>query len=141
MKKTINVLLINPEDITGRKRLSALTPFAGFAFIRAFCEKSFGKEVSIEIIEMLPERIQINDVLKRIADDRIDICGITSKTYNYTFALKLADAIKEYHPTTLIIFGGAHPNALPKEVIKNMSIDAIVTREGEITFNNIIRNI
>ena len=102
-----------------------ITPFAGFAYIRAFLEKYFGNDIAIEIIEMLPNKLVISDILNKFRYENIDICGITSKTYNYPFALKLANAIKEYYPKTLIIFGGAHANALPMNVIKEMSIDAI----------------
>lgn len=141
IKKPLNILLINPEDIGKHKRVSELNPFAGLAYIATFVENAFGGDVSVEVIEMLPQRMTAGDVLKKVDESKIDICGITSKTYNFQYAQGLASAIKETSPETLIVFGGAHATALPEEVVKNNSIDAIIPREGEVVFKDIVQNL
>lgn len=141
MKKPLKILLINPENISKHKRIAETNPFAGLAYIATFIDNAFGDDISIEVLEMLPQRMTMGDVLKKFYGNRIDICGITSKTYNFSFAQSLADAIKESSPETLIIFGGAHATALPEEVVKKTSIDAVAPREGEVVFKNIVQNL
>jgi len=141
MERTLKILLINPENIEKTQRVSELTPYAGLAYIAAYLEKMFDDDISVEIIEMLPQRMKVQDVLKKTLDIQYNICGITSKTYNYPFAQSLADAIKESSPKTLIVFGGAHATALPESVLENHSVDAVVPCEGEIPFKKIVENI
>ncbi len=141
MEKPLKILLINPEDIQRQQRYSELNPFAGLAYIATFIEKTFGNEVSVEVVEMLPQRMTTKDVIRKITDGHIDICGITSKTYNFPFAQGLADAVKESSPSTLIMFGGAHATALPEVVAQRHSVDAVIPREGEVVFKNIVQNI
>ncbi len=141
MKKPFKILLINPENISEHKRISELNPFVGLAYIATFVENVFGDDISVEIIEMLPSQMTKGDILKKFYGSRIDICGITSKTYNFLFAQGLADAIKESSPETLIIFGGAHATALPEDVVKKTSIDAVIPREGEVVFKDIVQNL
>ena len=137
----MKTILINPEDIHNIKRISELNPFAGLAYIASYIDMLFGKEISVEIIEMLPQSLTIPDVLSKFKERHISICGITSKTYNFSFALKLASEIKEISPETIIIFGGAHATALPYEVLQTPSIDAVISREGEVVFSHIVKNI
>lgn len=143
MKKNVSlkILLINPEDIKRQKRIFELNPFAGLAYIASFLDNKFRKFVDCTIIEMLPQQMTINSVLEVIKKEQYSVCGITSKTYNFNYAIKLAIEIKKQFPDTIVIFGGAHATALPKEVIRQNSIDAVITHEGELVFQEIINNI
>lgn len=136
----MKILLINPENIQKNRRVSERTPFAGLAYIATFLDKVFGDDVNIEIIEMLPQRMTTEDVIKKINEEDVNLCGITSKTYNFSFALHLAEAIKEFSSQTLILFGGPHATAVPEEVIKKSSVDAVILREGEMVFKDIVQN-
>lgn len=140
MKNKLSILLINPEDIHSSKR-TEMSPYVGLAYIAAFLEREFGDDLSIEILEMLPQNMTTKDVLKKIDENHVDLCGITSKTFNFLYAKSLADAIKMSFPEILTIFGGAHATALPDEVVKIGSIDAVIVREGEVAFSNIIKNV
>lgn len=141
MQKHIQILLINPEDIDKFKRISESTPYAGLAFLAAYAEFLYGSNVNVEIIEMLPQRMTIEDVVASIKKSGIDVCGITAKTYNFPFAAKLAAAIKAATPRTIVTFGGAHATALPNAVVSLPFVDAVVHHEGEIAFGKIIGNL
>ena len=138
----LKVLLINPEDIQKRRLSeSTSTPFAGLAYLATYLDSMFGNDLSTEIIEMLPQSMVISDVLKKIKEEHIHICGITSKTFNFNYALKVAEAIKEVSPETVIVFGGAHATAMPYVVLQNRCVDAVIPREGEVVFSNIVKNV
>ncbi|MDA8086979.1 MAG: radical SAM protein [Nitrospiraceae bacterium] len=141
MKKPMKIVLVNPEDIRRRKRMSEQTPFAGLAFLAAYAGKCFGNDIDVEIIEMLPQRYGIKDVASRIRETGATLCGITAKTYNYPFSLEVAEAIKAASPKTLVIYGGAHATALPHDVAREKAADAVIRSEGEQVFNNVIENL
>ena len=141
MRKPLKILLINPEDIKRRKRMSEPTPFAGLAFLAAYAVKRFENEIDMEIVEMLPQRYGIKDVVTRVLEAGTNVCGITAKTYNYPFSLAVAEAIKAASPKTLVIYGGAHATALPHEVARENAVDAVIRGEGELVFSDVIENL
>jgi anaerobic magnesium-protoporphyrin IX monomethyl ester cyclase len=62
-----------------------------------------------------------------------DMIGITAKTAFFHNAVALAKRIKEVNKNIFIVFGGAHPTALPEETLESDYIDAVVVGEGERT--------
>lgn len=138
MKQRMSVLLINPDDIRGRQRWVQRTPFAGLAYIAAYLQSVAGDDVSVEVVEMLPQRMTLEQVCQKVKTLGVKVCGITSKTYNFPFALETAKAIQKTSPETLILFGGAHPTALPHQVLENTCIHGVIPREGEIPFKNVV---
>ena len=48
-------------------------------------------------------------------------------------ALKVAEAVKKFHPECKIVLGGHHPTALPLSVMENHAIDFILRGEGEVS--------
>lgn len=71
----------------------------------------------------------------------VDIVGITSYTSNFNKALAIAKTLKKIKPNLIIALGGAHANALGKEIIKNKCFDIIVLGEGELTFLNLCKKL
>ncbi|NQT69802.1 MAG: cobalamin B12-binding domain-containing protein, partial [Desulfobacteraceae bacterium] len=48
-------------------------------------------------------------------------------------ALKVAEAVKRYHPTCKIVVGGHHPTALPLSAMEHPAIDFVLLGEGEVS--------
>lgn len=48
-------------------------------------------------------------------------------------ALKVAEAVKRYHPTCKIVVGGHHPTALPLSAMEHPAIDFVLRGEGEVS--------
>lgn len=46
-------------------------------------------------------------------------------------ALKVAQRVKERFPRSLICFGGAHPTAMPEEMLRRPQVDFVIRGEGE----------
>lgn len=137
----INVLLINPEDIKAYRRFSEFSPFAGLAYLASYLDYRFGDSVRIRIIEMLPEKMTLDALVEIAQNERFHVVGITSKTYNYFFAEKVAKAIKLVSPKSLILFGGSHATALPRQVVMNDYCDMVVPSEGEVVVAELIYNL
>ncbi len=53
-------------------------------------------------------------------------------------ALEFADIVKKNFPNITIIFVGSHVSALPYEVLKEKSVDIVLTNEGVYALRNIL---
>ncbi|MCX5695221.1 MAG: radical SAM protein [Candidatus Omnitrophica bacterium] len=76
---------------------------------------------------------------RAIKDDKPDFVGITSTTPLIKKAYHLSSLIKAIDKSITIIVGGAHPSALPEDVLKESSIDCVVQGEGDFIFSLIVK--
>ena len=81
-------------------------------------------------------RPSFDTVLEHIQDFQPDILGISAVVSTaYAYTKKVALAIKEVLPETLIVVGG--PLAASAEILlRRAKVDLCVLGEGEIIFNN-----
>jgi radical SAM superfamily enzyme YgiQ (UPF0313 family) len=62
------------------------------------------------------------------------LVGISSLFTPYAgYAIKTAEAVKEFNPSCITVMGGHHPTALPENVMENSSVDYVLRGEGEIS--------
>lgn len=66
-----------------------------------------------------------------------DIIGFSCTSPQMKHALYLAKAIK--NSKNYIVLGGVHPSALPEDTLENGWVDAVVVREGEKAFLEIVK--
>lgn len=120
----MKVLLINPA----RKSCQRQMPL-GIASIAALL-KSKGYEVNILDAEILNYSLnEITDYIKIVAPDVVGISFFTSDRFS---AFQIAKFSKEFG--SIVIGGGHHVSALPKEVLSDVSdFDYLVIGEGEIS--------
>ena len=60
------------------------------------------------------------------------LVGISSLfTPYFQEALKVAEAVKKFHPTCKIVLGGHHPTALPMSAMEHPAVDFVLRGEGE----------
>lgn len=77
-------------------------------------------------------------VLEEVGDFGAEVVGISCLTPNASGAYKISKLIKKRQPETLVVIGGVHPTALPKEALKKSSCDLVVLGEGETVLVEII---
>lgn len=148
-KQNLDSLLISPPPFY-RKSKSIWTevesnfPQLGLADIAAYV-RSKGYSVQIIDCSIVAPSVQAFDkwFKKNYVSlyDSIRFIGFTATTVEIKKAYMIAKICKNYYPNVLIIFGGVHATFLPKEVIKNNYVDVVVVGEGEITFEELLRNI
>jgi anaerobic magnesium-protoporphyrin IX monomethyl ester cyclase len=68
-----------------------------------------------------------------------DIIGFGCTSPQFKHGLELAKKIKT--DKNVIVFGGVHPSALPDQVLKEESIDAIVIGEGELAMSRLVKEV
>ncbi len=147
----MNILLLRAPLIVEKKESDvAILPPMGLAYIAAFIrEKGF----HVRILDMMIEskkRVHYNDgfdcvgmefeKLKEILlSYNPDIIGITWQYTNQSdITEESISLIKTVLPNSVIVVGGAHVSACPKECLENDGIDFAVIGEGEETFLNFL---
>lgn len=82
-----------------------------------------------------PEYVHI---IKEHAEDSI-VLGISAMTgRQITSGLKAAQIFREYAPKTPIVWGGAHPTAIPNQTIKHELVDIVCVGPSEISFLQLV---
>lgn len=79
-----------------------------------------------------------HNALKEIKRFNPDFIGISFTTPLFSQAAKLADLIKQYRRSIIIITGGPHTSALPSETLRNSKINIAVIGEGDFTLQEIV---
>ena len=74
----------------------------------------------------------------KLRENRPDILGISVLSVHYDKALEAARIAKKVLPHIMIVFGGAHPTALPELTLKNPEVDIVVFGEGEWKFLDLV---
>ncbi len=66
------------------------------------------------------------------------VLGISVLSVHYEKALAAAKIAKDVDPQIIIVFGGAHPTAVPLDCASHREIDFILTGEGEKSFPQLV---
>ncbi len=128
------ILLIYPPNYLGvgtREFGQAIDIYQplDLAYIAAVLEKA-GYEVGI--IDAKVEKLTFETIIKRIADFKPQIIGLSSSTPDFCVTVSLAKQIRANGNYTIII-GGRHVSALPEETLAEECFDYGVVGEGEQT--------
>ena len=156
-KKNIrNVMLIQPPlkthtDLSSEPK--GIHPPIGLAYIGAVIEKDYNVNILDSVVEGYDTEIPVDrnviryglaygEIEKRIAGFSPDIVGISNIfSSGFSEALEVARIVKKINPGIFTVFGGPHPSALPREVLKHNEIDVVVLGEGEYSFRDLLKGI
>ncbi len=102
---------------------------------------SFAKKAShnIKLIEAAAQNLSIEETREAILAREPIVTGISSTTMGISATRSLAEQLKRSSPDMIIVLGGCHASALPKETLNSLpAVDLLVTGEGELTFTAIL---
>lgn len=102
------------------------------------CLKQAGHEVDLIDLRALSGW---EDFEKQIRARGARVYGIMMLTVDFDAVVESANRIRKLFPDALIVTGGAHPTLVTDEVASEPVFDHIVTREGEITFPRLLRDL
>lgn len=77
----------------------------------------------------------------KVAELKPRVLGITMMSVDYDNAIHAARIAKELDPQLIVVVGGPHPTLMPDEVASHGCIDHIVLGEGEISLNDLLKDI
>lgn len=129
----MDVLLLNPRYPQGVNN----NPPLGLAYIAAYLER---EGIKVGLLDDEIERLDRRELKKRIMQEKPLIVGISATTAAIPESSKVAGLIKEILPETIIVLGGVHCSALPKETLQQFpDFDIVVKGEGEKPFLDLAR--
>jgi hypothetical protein len=105
---------------------------------------SAGKKIGIasQIIDGQFTKDLSRQVLETALSYKPILVGISSTLLQLPDAVKTAREIKVAKPDSIVVFGGAGPNCLPKDELHKYAgdcIDAVCLHEGELTWQDILK--
>lgn len=112
-----------------------MSPPLGVCYVAAFIRRKL--DIVPDIIDAHLHRLNVDQVLDKIMENKYDVVGISFMTPQADFAFELTKAIKGANKNICVVHGGTHPTVRPKESIEN-SADYCVIGEGEITFKELL---
>lgn len=149
----MKVMLIQPPYTILDTELKSCHPPLGLAYIAA----SLRGRHELKVLDALAEGFNcekaeekgyityglgfedIKGKIKAFAPDMVCIsCLFSAQAKN---VYKIAALTKEINPRIATILGGAHPSAMPKQVLANKNIDYAVIGEGEKTLKELLERI
>src|SRR5208282_1290798 len=133
----MKIMLVQPNRSHGKLKTSH--PHMGIASLAAYCLQ---KGHDTFAIDAMYECINNETVLNRIAACKPHVLGLTAKTPDIYECEKIAKCVKDVHPNTVIVIGGAHITALRDRVLDECPyFDYGVYGEGELTFSELLDQI
>lgn len=107
-------------------------PKLGILYVAAHLEAHRGE--APRVIDCPAERLDHEGLEARLREERPDIVGITTLTFNLIDAWKAVRTVKRLFPATKVCIGGQHVTLYPEETLGLDGVDFIVHGEGERTF-------
>lgn len=125
-ERRFKVTLIQPAHMAG---FSSDQPPMGLAYIASVMQQH-GCEV--RIIDANVEKLNAETVVRRVAQQRPDIVGLTVTTPLVPGALAIVRALRAQLDTApVFIAGGPHPTVAPDEMLAPDAFDYVIRNEGE----------
>lgn len=136
----MKILLVQPPFI--EENIASMVKYAPMGLIAIAGYIRENKNNHIQIYDANAEKnYSIEKITEKILQYNPQILGLTAMTTNINNALKIARAVRKKQPNITIVIGGIHATISSKEVLSNEAVDFIVVGEGEITFDQFLKNI
>lgn len=134
----MKITLVNPPYPSKAHSHPPFIPL-GIAYLGAVAEKE-GHEVNV--IDCQAERLDYDSFRQKLSQKTPDVVGVTATTLLYSSAKRIITIAKETHSDCVTILGGSHASFWDENALKECpSLDAVVRREGEATFLEILSKI
>jgi len=132
--KNIKVVLlrVRPPHIVERYDVASY-PHPGLAYIAAYL-RSKNVDCAVYDAKFDSRFFDFDNLKRRLLKDEPDIIGFTAMTHEIDYTAEAAEEIKGILPKSVIVIGGVHATALPRETLVNYPVFNIaVFGEGEYT--------
>ena len=134
----MKVQLINSPQKAGQDSsgFECLYPSLGLLYLASYAREK-NSDFEFKFTDGL--LLGMEETIERVKKFEPEILGISYTTCACEGAYDLINALKELDKDILIVSGGAHPTALPEEVMQRSATDICVIGEGEETCFEILQ--
>lgn len=150
VSEKMKVMLIQPPFTVFKTEVKACQPPLGLAYLSAILKKDHDvlvldalaegyKEEAIVDKEFIRYGLLPEEIKKRIECFSPDVVGISCLfSAQAKNVLKICELVKGVDKKIITITGGAHPSALPEEMLRDNNVDFAVVGEGEETLRKLL---
>lgn len=151
-RKIERILLIQPpRTIYKEVENPRSAPPLGLAYLAAVLENLYDVKILDAVAEgfwnvkelgdgMVSYGLGSKDIDTRILQYKPDVVGISSMfSYQHSNVKELAIRIKSLCKDIVVVTGGDHPTALPREVLAESNIDYVILGEGDYSFRSLLK--
>jgi len=130
----MKVLLVKPFS-----EMHVVFPPLGLGYLASYCQKVI-PGIDICILDCHRLQYSIEDFKKYLLRYQPDIIGFTAFTLEISYAIKMAEAVKQVCKETIVVIGGPHASAVPESVLSYESVDYVFCGEAERGFAHFLKN-
>ena len=133
------VLLINPSYSAsyGGSKVSIVNPVAPTLGLATIAATALQRGHEVEMLDMSWRPYNFELVRDHILKSKPDIVGITATTPLMNQLRDMSVLVKDISKNILVVGGGSHPSALPRETLKESMLDALFVGEADYSFADI----
>ncbi len=141
MKK---VLLISPSEAVSvykDSQIKEAVMHAPYLSLASLAATLLEKKHEVKILDLSlfqSPRTELENTLKEFQPDFV---GITFTTPLYEEMKGITQLVKDFNKDIIIIGGGPHCSALPKQSLKESNLDVVCIGEGDYTIVDIVENL
>jgi len=130
------VLLINPSynPTYGGSKAGMVNPIAPTLGLATIAATALQRGHKVEILDMSWRPYNFEQVRNYILQKKPDIVGITATTPLMNQLRDISVLVKDISKNILVVGGGPHPSALPKETLRESMLDAVLVGEADYSF-------
>ena len=137
----MKIAFINPpvaldDEFGNLKRVRNIIPSLGIGYLAAVARNN---SFSVKIYDCPVEQVTYSELLNKLRVQNPDIISYSATTLSIGRAIYSAKMVKENFPWSVLMIGGPHVTALPRETMHNGVFDIAVIGEGEVTFLELIK--
>lgn len=111
----------------------------GLLYLVSVLRKEFPGQFKIDLIDQALERLNQEEMKKRIKENNPDLVGFSCLSVEDEELIQFSRMIKELNSCCLIILGGPHASIFYDHILERSAVDIVVIGEGERTFPELIR--
>jgi anaerobic magnesium-protoporphyrin IX monomethyl ester cyclase len=138
----VKITLLNPPaaDVEWFGDKANFESPLGLAMLAAYV-RQYGHQPTI--IDVAAERLSLEDIWARVAEDKPALVGITANTVMMPPATWIAALLQARMPEALVVLGGKHVSVIPEDVYEGDRpvFDVSVIGEGEETLLDIVETL
>ncbi len=104
----------------------------GIMYLAGYLRKNL-PETEIQLLDMLPQGLNLAELVKKVADFQPDLLGISAMSFEAGELHELAAAVKKSFPRMPIVAGGPYVTTATNQAFSDQNLDFVVRCEGEQT--------
>lgn len=146
----MKVLLIQPPFTIFKTEVRACHPPLGLAYLTSVLKEDHDVAILDALAEGYDEETPVDkefvryglsfeNIRKRIERFTPDVVGVSCLFSAQSQNVKeICNLVKDIDKMIITVIGGAHPSALPEEMLKDENVDFVVIGEGEETLRELL---